>query len=416
MLSLDFIRKHQKEVEKAAEEKGIDSQLIRRFLALDKKRRSLLEEIEALRAQRNQLAKERDIEKGREIKALLKKKEPLLKETEEEFQKLLLWLPNIPAPQAPRGKDEMGNRVVKKWGKIPSFDFSPLSHLELGKKWDLLDLEKGAAVSGFRGYYLKNEAALLHFAVLFYSWKKIIEKGFQPFFPPSILKEFALVGSGHFPFGKEDIYRLENTGKEEALYLSGTAEPSLLAYFAGRTLEEKDLPVTVCGWTQCYRREAGSYGRDTKGLYRLHEFMKVEQVVLTPAETAVSSQWLIKIREFAEEILQDLELPYRVVEVCTGDMGAGKYQMFDIETYMPSCKGYGETHSVSNLTDWQARRLKIRYRDKDGKTRFVHTLNSTMIASPRILIAILENYQQKDGSILIPKVLQPLVGKEKIGE
>jgi len=199
MLSLDFIRQHPEELEKAAREKGIDPQLIKRFLAVDKKRRSLLAEIETLRAQRNQLAKEQNKEEGRKVKALLKEKEPLLKETEEEFQKLLLWLPNIPAPQAPRGKDERGNRVVKKWGKIPSLDFSPLSHLELGKKWDLLDLEKGAAVSGFRGYYLKNEAALLHFAILFYSWKKIIEKGFQPFFPPSILKEFALVGSGHFP-------------------------------------------------------------------------------------------------------------------------------------------------------------------------------------------------------------------------
>jgi seryl-tRNA synthetase len=291
----------------------------------------------------------------------------------------------------------------------------------LGEKLDLIDLEKGAQTAGFRGYYLKNEAAQLHFALLFYAWQKIISKGFTPLLVPTILREFALLGSGHFPFGREDIYQIANPGKlesgktiSEPLFLAGTAEPSLLAYFANETLKEEDLPVKVCGWTQCYRSEVGSYGRDTQGIYRIHEFMKVEQVVLCPADEKVSDEWLEKMRIYSEEILRDLKLPYRVIQVGKKEMGAGKRKMYDLETWMPSRQGYGETHSDSNLTDWQARRLNIKYKTKKGEIKFVHCLNNTVLASPRILIAVLENFQQKDGSILIPKVLQGLMGKKKI--
>jgi seryl-tRNA synthetase len=235
--------------------------------------------------------------------------------------------------------------------------------------------------------------------------------------PPTILREFAFVGSGHFPSGRDELYQIGNPGKlesgeevKEPLFLTGTAEPSLLAYHAGKILNEKDLPVKMCGISQCYRSEVGSYGKDAKGLYRLHEFMKVEQVVICKNDIEESSKWLEEMREISQEILKDLELPHRVLSICTGDMGLGKYKMYDIETWMPSRDGYGETHSDSNLTDWQARRLGTRYRDKDGNIIYPHMLNNTVIASPRVLIAVLENYQLADGSVTVPKVLQPFLG------
>ena len=416
MLSIDFIRQNKELVEKEAAGKQLDPKVVDQLLAIDKERRELIQEIEVLRQQRKTASQKRDIETGKKIKEELGKLEPELKKKEEEYKNLMLLVPNISSPDTP-----LEDKEVYRWGKKPKFDFLPLSHLELGEKLDLIDLEKGAQTAGFRGYYLKNEAAQLHFALLFYAWQKIISKGFTPLLVPTILREFALLGSGHFPFGREDIYQIANPGKlesgktiSEPLFLAGTAEPSLLAYFANETLKEEDLPVKVCGWTQCYRSEVGSYGRDTQGIYRIHEFMKVEQVVLCPADEKVSDGWLEKMRIYSEEILRDLKLPYRVIQVGKKEMGAGKRKMYDLETWMPSRQGYGETHSDSNLTDWQARRLNIKYKTKKGEIKFVHCLNNTVLASPRILIAVLENFQQKDGSILIPKVLQGLMGKKKI--
>ena len=417
MLSIDFIRQNKELVKKEAAEKQLDPKVVDQLLAVDEERRELIQKIETLRQQRKTASQKRDIETGKKIKEELGKLEPELKRKEEEYKNLMLLIPNISSPDTP-----LEDREIYHWGKKPEFDFPPLSHLELGEKLDLIDLKKGAQTAGFRGYYLKNEAAELHFALLFYAWQKIISKGFKPLLPPTILREFALLGSGHFPFGREDIYQIANPGKlesgekmSEPLFLAGTAEPSLLAYFANETLKEEDLPVKVCGWTQCYRSEVGSYGRDTQGIYRIHEFMKVEQVVLCPADEKLSDEWLEKMRIYSEEILRDLELPYRVIQVGKKEMGAGKRKMYDLETWMPSRQGYGETHSDSNLTDWQARRLNIKYKTKKGETKFVYCLNNTVLASPRILIAVLENFQRKDGSILIPKVLQKLVGKEKIG-
>ncbi len=416
MLSIDFIRQNKELVKKEAVEKQLDPKVVDQLLAVDEERRELIQKIEILRQQRKTASQKRDIVTGKKIKEELGKLEPELKKKEEEYKNLMLLIPNISSPDTP-----LGDQEVYRWGKKPKFDFTPLSHLELGEKLDLIDLEKGAKTAGFRGYYLKNEAAELHFALLFYAWQKIISKGFKPLLPPTILREFALLGSGHFPFGREDIYQIANPGKlesgekiSEPLFLAGTAEPSLLAYFANETLKEEDLPVKVCGWTQCYRSEVGSYGRDTQGIYRIHEFMKVEQVVLCPADEKLSDEWLEKMRIYSEEILRDLELPYRVIQVGKKEMGAGKRKMYDLETWMPSRGGYGETHSDSNLTDWQARRLNIKYKTKKGETKFVYCLNNTVLASPRILIAVLENFQQKDGSILIPKVLQGLMGKKRI--
>lgn len=421
MLSINFIRENQELLKKAVRDKQMAEDLIDRLLDVDDRRRELIERIDRLRAQRNEAAKSRNIDLGKEVKIKLGELEPQLKEVEEQYFKLMLEVPNVPSEDTPIGKNEENNLILETWGEKPNFNFSPLSHIELSEKLDLIDLKKGAQTSGFRGYYLKNAAAKLHFAVLFYAWQKIVEAGFNPMVPPTILKEFAFVGSGHFPFFKEDVYQIANPGLLasgekiiDSEYLAGTAEPSLLAYFANTVLREADLPIRVAGWTPCYRSEAGSYGKDTQGIYRVHEFAKVEQVVLCQADNKISDQWLEEMKNISAGILRDLGLPYRVVQVCTGDMGAGKRKMYDIETWMPSRNDYGETHSDSNLTDWQSRRLNICYLNKQGKKVLVHTLNNTVLASPRILVAILENYQQPDGSIIIPQVLRGLVGIEKI--
>ena len=278
-------------------------------------------------------------------------------------------------------------------------------------------------VSGFRGYFLKNEAVLLQLALIFHAILKMASKGFELMITPTLLKEFTLIGSGHFPSGKEDIYQVANPGKladgtfiKEPLFLAGTAETPLLAYFSDVIFEESDLPVKVCGFSQCYRSEVGSYGKDTKGLYRLHEFMKVEHIVLCKNDNKESDQWLEKMRLNSEEILKDLKLPYRVVQICSGDMGAGKRKMYDVEAWMPSRNNYGETHSASNVTDWQPRRLNIRYKTTKGEIKYVHALNDTVLASPRILIAILENYQTKDGKVKVPKILQKYLGFKTISK
>jgi seryl-tRNA synthetase len=295
-----------------------------------------------------------------------------------------------------------------------------LDHIALGKTLDLIDTERGTETSGFRGYYLKNEAVLMQYGLMMLALKKFQEKGFTLFAPPVLVREFALVGSGHFPAGRGEIYQVGNAAalKEDATteqtFLAGTSEPSLLAYYANQILDEKDLPIKMTGISSCYRSEIGSYGKDTKGIYRIHEFMKVEQLIICKADLMESEKWHEALRQISEEILQELKLPYRVLNISTGDMGAAKYKQYDIETWMPGRNLYGETHSDSNFTDWQARRLNIRYRDSAGKVQLAYTLNNTAVASPRILIPILENYQQADGSVLVPEILKPYVGKDTI--
>ena len=421
MLDIKFIRENKDVVKKAIKDKGLTLDL-EKLLKLDEERRKLITETDELNKQRKELAKERDKEKGKALKEKLGKLEEKLREVEGQYNELMLLVPNIPSPETPVG-DAGANKEIYKWGEIPKFDFKPKSHIELGEALDLIDLERGVKASGFRGYYLKNEAVLMQMAVLWHTLRKLIAKGFTPMIPPTLLREFALVGSGHFPFGREEIYQignphsLEQKGDEDKnkVFLAGTSEPAVLAYYAGEVLEEKNLPVKICAVSPAYRSEVGSYGKDTKGVYRIHEFMKVEQVVLCQNNIEESKKWLSELENISKEILEELELPYRVIINATGDQGAGKYEMHDIETWMPSRDGYGETHSDSALTDWQARRLNIRYRNKAGKFEYVHTLNNTAVASPRILIAILENHQQADGSIKVPKVLQEYVGKEVIG-
>lgn len=430
MLDINFIKQNKSQVQKAVEDKQLSLDLDV-LLNLDEQRRTLIQLIDDLRQQVKNFNKNiNNIDASEKEKSLagmkvlsldLKDKEKKLREIELQYNNLMLLVPNIPSDDTPIGKTDEDNVEFEKWGEPRDFDFEIKSHIELGKDLDLVDFEKGVKVSGFRGYYLKNEAAILQMALLLYTLQKITGKGFVPMITPTILKESALTGSGHFPFGKDDIYSLANAGMTESgdqikeeLFLAGTSEPSLLAYFADEIIDEEELPKKVCGFSQCYRNEVGSYGKDVKGLYRIHEFMKVEQVVLCKADLAESDKWLENLKSYAQEILQDLELPHRVIQVCTGDMGAGKRKMYDIETWMPSRNSYGETHSDSNLTDWQSRRLNIKYKDQNGEKKYVYALNNTAIASPRILIAILENNQNPDVSVNIPKVLVPYCGFEKI--
>ena len=413
MLSLDYIRNNKAQVIGAAKNKNrkVD---IDKILKLDNQRRELIQKIQTLREERNktthQKPDKKTIIRGKEVKKELKKLEDNLSKITIELDLLVSYVPNVPLPEVPVGKDETGNLEVKKWGKIPAFDFELKSHLDLGLSLDLFDLERGSKVSGFRGYFLKNQAAQLQFAILFYVFQKLVKKGYTPIIAPSIVKEFTLFGSGQFPWGQQDTYKLN----DEDAYLAGTAEQPVTAYYSGEILNEKDLPKKFVAFSPCFRKEAGAYGKDTKGLYRVHEFWKVEQVIISKNDVDGAKRLHEELQTNCEEILQDLKLSYRVLLMCTGDMGEPQIKKYDTETWMPSRQAYGETMSNSIMGDFQTRRLKIKYRKKDGSTEYCFSLNNTALASPRILIAILENYQQKDGSIKIPKVLQQLVGFDKI--
>jgi seryl-tRNA synthetase len=392
------------------------------------------EKLNKLQEERNKLAKanqggkpsEEQIKKGRELKEVIAQVEEEFKEINEQFESLMVKVPTIPSSDTPIGKDESENVEVYKWGEPTKFDFKDKDYIELSKDLDLLDLERGVKVAGYRGYYVKNEAVLLQMGMMLYALKKMVQKGFTPFIPPTLVREYVLFGSAYFS-GKyynpkvDEIYKIANdeveadgTVKKENKFLIGTAEPSLLAYHSGEVLKEKDLPLRICGFSQCYRSEIGSYGRDTKGIYRVHEFMKVEQVCISKASVEEADKLHQEMLSISKELHEELGLPYRQLQICTGDLSAGKYKQFDMEAWIPSRKSYGETGSASNFLDWQARRLNVKYKNEKGDKEFVYMLNNTALPSARILIAILENYQQKDGSIKVPEVLQEYVGKKVI--
>ncbi len=411
MLDINFIRENLELCKTAAKNKNREVDWDG-LLAADDKRRALIAKTELLRKERNTLGKQNAgaNERGKKIKEELKKLEEELRSAEESFGLLMLTVPNVPDESVPVGKDESENVEVKKWGEVPKFDFPVQDHIALAKSLDLIDFERGAKVGGFRAYFLKNEAAQLELALLFYTFQKLVGKGYTPLMAPSLVREFTLFGNGQFPWGKEEVYHLE----KDDLYLAGTAEVPVTAYLSDEVLNEKDLPKKFVAFSPCFRREAGSYGKDTKGVYRLHQFNKIEQVIISTNDVNNSLTLHDELLANAEEILRDLALPYRVLLMCTGDMGEPQVKKYDIETWMPGRGAYGETMSDSFMGDFQARRLKIRYKTKDGKTVFCHTLNNTAVASPRILVAIFENYQQAGGSIKIPTVLQPLMRKDKI--
>ena len=311
-------------------------------------------------------------------------------------------------PEVPLGKDDTENVEVRRWGMVKQFDFEPKDHAVLGEQLGMIDAARGVKLAGSRSYFLTGWGAMLHHAVLRLAVDLMIQRGFTLMSVPVLVREGAMQGTGYFPFGREQAYALTN--EEPPLYLVGTAEVSLTAYHMGEILDLKDLPKKYFAQSPCFRREAGTYGKDTAGIYRIHQFDKVEQVVICRNDIAESKKWHEQITANAEAILQKLELPYRVVAVCTGDLGQGQVAKYDIETWMPSRKNYGETHSSSRFYDFQARRLNLRYRDEDGKVKLCHTLNNTVIASPRALIPIMEYYQNADGSITIPTALRPYLG------
>ena len=424
MLDIKFVRENKEAVAEAIKNKGLSVNL-EKLLSLDETRRELITKMEAARAEQKKLGKD-NIEKARELKEEQKKIELELNEILVEYDTLMLRLPTVPSPDTPIGKNADNNVEALTWGEIPSFDFTPKDHIQLGKDLDILDLERGTKVGGYRGYYLKNEGAQLVMAVMLYALNKMVAKGYTPMIVPTLVREFALFGSGYFN-GKEynqetdEIYQVATRDKEsdgsqskEKKFLVGTAEPSLLAYYSDEILKEENLPLRFCGFSQCYRSEIGSYGKDTKGIYRVHEFMKVEQVIFAPVDIELANKLQDEMVGISRELHEDLGLPYRLLKICTGDMSAGKYRAFDIEAWMPGLDRFGETGSASNFLDWQSRRLNVRYKAKDGQTKFAYLLNNTALASPRTFIAILENYQQADGSVKIPEVLRPYMGGKEI--
>jgi seryl-tRNA synthetase len=421
MLDINYIRENKEKVKKACTDKGKED-VVDKLLEVDEKRRSLIGESQEIRTARNELMKgvfgkpsDEIIKKGKNLRTRLGEIETELKEIEREYKKLMLLVPNVPFDEVPVGKDENDNEQIAKWGEPRQFEFEAKDHIELAKNLHIIDFDRGVKVAGFRGYFLTGDGALLHLGIMNYAFKKMVKKGFTPIFPPIVVNRRAFVNSGHFPWSEEDVYKTsgDTDGKDEK-FLAGTAEVPLLSYHQDEVLREAQLPIKLAGYSQCYRREVGSHGKDLKGIYRIHEFTKVEQVVLCKNDWQVSKDWLEELRQISEEMLQELKLPYRVMLMCTGDMGEPQVKKYDIETWMPSRNGYGETMSDSMMGEFQARRANIKYQAKDGTIKFVHTLNNTAIASPRILIAILENYQREDGSIEIPKILREYMGKEEI--
>jgi len=397
MLDIKFIRENLKEVKKALEKKHTKFDL-EGLLKLDGKRHELLTKIENLRAERNILAKEKDIEGGKKVKVELEKLEPRLEKIEKEFNQKMVLLHNIPHQSVPHYKD--GSKIERTWGKPPKFNYKPKTHIELGESLDIIDIKRAAKVSGTRFGYLKNEGALLEFALINWVIDTLLKKGFVPMVVPTLVSERAMFGSGFFPTERIEYYKMA----DDPLYLAGTAEVPLCAYHTDEILDEKELPKKYCGFSSCFRREAGSYGKDTYGILRVHQFDKIEMFIF--AHPKNSWQEFENLQKNVEEILKELGLPYQVVNMHGGDIGAPNAKKYDTEVWLPGQGRYRELTSCSHDTDFQARRLNIKYRTKNGQTEFVHTMNSTAVAIGRTIIAILENYQQKDGSVKIPKVLQ----------
>ncbi|RKY21659.1 MAG: serine--tRNA ligase [Planctomycetota bacterium] len=420
MLDIRVIRDNLEAVRAGAALKRIEVDLDR-LVVVDDERRRLIRSVEDGKAEQRKRGKAlgqlSDEQRPAELAALGQLKssiqagESALAEVLVEYEALMLQVPNIPAPEVPQGATDAENVLLREEGSIPEVDFERLDHVDLGQRLRILDIERGVKLSGTRFYVLRGGGALLHRAVLNFAFDHMVSKGFEPFEVPLLVRDPAMVGTAYFPGGEDQAYRLE----KDRLNLVGTAEVPLTAFHSGDILDEAELPQRFVARSACFRREAGAAGKDTRGLYRIHQFEKVEQVVILPADEEASREEHLAILKHSEELLAALELPYRVVNVCGGDLGQPQIQKYDIETWMPSRGAYGETHSASRFHEFQARRLGLRYRDGEGTIRFCHTLNNTVAASPRILIPILELYQQSDGSVVVPDVLRPyMAGLERI--
>ena len=417
MIDLKHFREKPELYRKACKDKRIKFD-VDNFLSLDSKYREIKVVTEKIRSEQNELSRQVPLLKGEEQKVVrdklkdlsiaVKEKNTELAALEVEWQRLQLLIPSVPLSQVPVGKDDSENVEVKKWGEPFKPKFKLKDHVELGAALELFDLERGAKVAGARNYFLIGDGAKLHHAVMNLALDLISSRGYKIMDTPHIVNYEAMTGTGYFPGGEDMAFHLD--ARDDRSYLIGTSEVALVSFHQGESFKDEDLPKKYAGYSPCYRREAGSYGKDTQGLYRVHQFFKVEQVVICRPDANLSAELHKELLGNAETLLQMLELPYRVVEVCTGDMGQGQVFKHDIETWMPSRSGYGETHSCSTLYDFQARRSEIRYKGDLAEGRFCHTLNNTLVASPRVLIPLIENHQQEDGSIKIPKALVPYFG------
>ena len=430
MVDLKDLRENPEKYRRGAERKNVRVD-VDAILRADEQRVAAQREFEKLRTEQNEASKligkakdagERESLKGKaaDLKPRVKDAEDRMKAAEAALQPLLLQVPQPPDDDVPVGKDASDNVVLYRWGTPRKFEFKPKSHIEIGKALDILDFDAGVRLSGSRSYFLKGAAAELHQAILRLAMDMMVrEKGFTALTVPVLVREIAMQGTGFFPAGREQTYHVT----ADELFLTGTGEVGLTAYHMDEVLEEKELPKKYTTVSTCFRREAGTYGKDTAGLYRVHQFDKCEQVVICRNDVEESKRWHQEMLGYSEEVLKRLNLPFRVIQCCTGDIGVKNAAMMDIETWMPSRQSgddpdsaYGETHSASRLYEFQARRLNLRYKGADGKLRFCHTLNNTVVASPRILIPILENYQNADGTVTVPEALRPYMnGRERIG-
>jgi seryl-tRNA synthetase len=406
MIDIKLLRENPEKVKKACENKQAKVD-IDKVLELDKKRRELIQEVEMLRSEQKKLGKDQ-IEQAKGLKTRIKELEPELEAIEKEFSVLFLKIPNLPLDDVIVGKGGDGNKIIKEVGKKPKFKFQPKDYMEIGEKLDIVDVKRAAKVSGARFGYLKGGLALLEFGLVQFALDTLRKEGFTPIVPPVMIKPEMMKAMGYVERGGDEIYYFD----KDDLYLTGTSEQSIGPMHADEVFQEAELSKRYVAFSTCFRREAGSYGKDTKGILRVHQFDKIEMFIFSKPEDSVKEHKLLLSME--EKLMQKLEIPYRVIDICTGDLGDPAAAKFDIEAWMPGQNEYRETHSTSNCTDFQARRLNIKYKNKDNTIELVHTLNGTAFAIGRTLIAIIENYQQEDGTIKVPKVLQKYAGIKEI--
>jgi seryl-tRNA synthetase len=419
MLDLRYIRENAAAVQENSRNRGVEAD-VGLVVELADRRSALIQDLNELRQHQNQMAKsigreqdpearDRLIAESRAMKDRIPEKETELAEVERRLREELLKIPNMTHPNAPIGKDDSENVEIRRWGEIPEFGFDVKDHVKLGESLGIIDFDAGAKVAGSKFYFLRGDAVFLELGLVRYAMDILTQRGYQPTITPDLARDEMLVGTGFIPRGPEtQIYSVEDSD----LSLIATSEIPLAGSMADEIVDENELPIRLAGLSHCFRTEAGSHGRASRGLYRVHQFTKVEMFAFTTPEQ--SQELHAEMLEIEERIFQGLGLPYRVVDICTGDLGGAAYRKFDLEAWMPGRNDYGEVTSTSNTTDYQARRLRIRYRRDGGRPQLLHTLNGTAIAISRALIALLENYQQEDGSVLLPEVLVPYVGKEKI--
>lgn len=419
MLDIKFIRENLDLIKMAAQKKRHKVDLDA-LVSLDDRRRELMSQVEAKRAEQNSVstaitsatpeARENLIVEMKQLKEELQKEEEELKEVMTKWHEIMLQVPNIPDMSVPDGKDDSDNVEIKDWGGKTSFSFEPKSHVDIMTALGMVDFERGAKVHGFRGYYLQKDGARLSWAIWNYAQEFFLARGFDPMLVPAIVRKSNLYGTGHLPNDAEDVYHTQDQD-----YLIGTAEVSTMGYYTDEVLDKSMLPLKWLSFSPCFRREAGSHGKDTKGLIRVHEFYKLEQVVLCEASHEESVKWHEWLNSNTEEFIESLGIPYRTVVNCGGDLGQGQVKKYDIELWVPMENKYREISSASYFHDFQTRRFNIRYRDDEGKLRYAHSLNCTAIPTPRILVSLIENFQQEDGTVRVPEVLQKYFGKALIG-